>query len=99
MTSEHVEANLATAAYLKAKGYHLRDLTPIGRSVFAFSFEDPNGDARQTAAEYYNGGTVEAEKLIKAFGDLKTLLYETKHRTEKKAQNATLKKTHRTATR
>lgn len=93
MKSEYVEGNLAVAAYLHAQGYQLRELTPIGRSVFAFRFADPDSDARQTAGEYYNGGMVEAEKLIKAFGDLKTLLYEAKKRTEK-AQNATRRKPH-----
>lgn len=86
MAFEHVEANLAVAAYLKAKGYRFRELTPIGRTVYAFNFEDPNRDAREIAAEYQNHGTVEAEKLIRAFGDLKTLLYQAKQ-TKEKEQN------------
>ena len=73
--SEHLEADLGTAAFLVVQGFHLLGLAPNGKGRYAFRFQDHDGTVAQAALAYLQGQSVPARALVAAEKDLKTLLY------------------------
>lgn len=68
-------SDLYLSAYLKAKGFRLKDKHRAGNK-FIFIFEDRD-DREQLIQEFFNDGTVNITAFKNAIQDLKTMVFNT----------------------
>lgn len=73
----HRQRDLGIAAFLIVHGFRLLGVEPSGNR-FDFLFEDPSGNAQQTALSYLQGEPCSALAFMDATKLLKTLLYSRK---------------------
>ena len=73
MNEDRKVSDVHLAAYLRAKGYHIKEVRPDGRRT-EWMFEDV---PKSAILSYYNGtDEVSARELFNAFREMKGLSYQ-----------------------